>query len=82
MLPPACEKIHRMSRNFCALPEKTMSALAAIIPTSRILFGTDFPYRTGIDHVNGLRSAGVFTEAQIADIERNNALKLLPRLGA
>jgi predicted TIM-barrel fold metal-dependent hydrolase len=59
-----------------------MSALAAIIPTSQILFGTDFPYRTGIDHVNGLRDAGVFTEAQIADIERGNALKLLPRLGA
>jgi 6-methylsalicylate decarboxylase len=59
-----------------------MSALAAIIPTSQIVFGTDFPYRTGIDHVNGLRSAGVFTEAQIMDIERGNALKLLPRLGA
>ena len=59
-----------------------MSALAAIIPTSQILFGTDFPYRTGIDHVNGLRNAGVFTEAQITDIERGNALKLLPRFGA
>jgi len=62
--------------------KSAMSALAAIIPTSQILFGTDFPYRTGIDDVNGLRSAGVFTEAQIADIERSNALKLLPRLGA
>jgi hypothetical protein len=29
-----------------------------------------------------LRNAGVFTEAQIMDIERGNALKLLPRLGA
>ncbi|HLX16606.1 MAG TPA: amidohydrolase family protein [Bradyrhizobium sp.] len=59
-----------------------MSALAAIIPASQILFGTDFPLRTGIDHVKGLRSAGVFTDAQIMDIERGNALKLLPRLGA
>lgn len=59
-----------------------MSALAAIIPTSQILFGTDFPYRTGVDHVNGLRNSGVFTDAQIMDIERGNALKLLPRLGA
>jgi predicted TIM-barrel fold metal-dependent hydrolase len=59
-----------------------MSALAAVIPTSQIVFGTDFPYRTGIDHVKGLRSSGVFTEAQIMDIERGNALKLLPRLGA
>ncbi|HLI98724.1 MAG TPA: amidohydrolase family protein [Bradyrhizobium sp.] len=59
-----------------------MSALSAVVPTSQILFGTDFPYRTSIDHVKGLRSCGVFTEAQIMDIERGNALKLLPRLGA
>jgi predicted TIM-barrel fold metal-dependent hydrolase len=59
-----------------------MSALSAVIPSSQIVFGTDFPYRTGIDHVKGLRNAGVFTEAQILDIERGNALKLLPRLGA
>jgi predicted TIM-barrel fold metal-dependent hydrolase len=59
-----------------------MSALTAIIPTSQILFGTDFPYRTGSDHVKGLRASGVFTDAQLADIERGNALKLLPRLSA
>jgi hypothetical protein len=29
-----------------------------------------------------LRSAGLFTDAQIMDIERGNALKLLPRLNA
>src|SRR5580693_2226694 len=60
----------------------SMAALTAVIPTSQILFGTDFPYRTGIDHVKGLRSSGVFTDAQIMDIERDNALKLLPRLHA
>jgi len=51
----------------------SMSALTAVIPTSQILFGTDFPYRTGIDHVKGLRSSGVFTDAQIMEIERGNA---------
>ncbi|MBA2399406.1 MAG: amidohydrolase [Bradyrhizobium sp.] len=60
--------------------KSAMSALAAIIPPSQIVFGTDFPYRTGIDHVKGLREAGVFTEQQIASIERRNALKLIPRL--
>ena len=59
-----------------------MSALAAIIPVSRIVFGTDFPYRTSIDHVKGLREAGVFTDAQLMEIERDNALKLLPRLAS
>jgi 6-methylsalicylate decarboxylase len=58
----------------------SMSALSAIIPVSQIVFGTDFPYRTSIDHVKGLREAGVFNEAQLMDIERGNALKLLPRL--
>jgi predicted TIM-barrel fold metal-dependent hydrolase len=60
----------------------SMSALAAIIPVSQIVFGTDFPYRTSIDHVRGLRESGVFSEAQLMDIERGNALKLLPRLAS
>ena len=60
----------------------SMSALSAIIPVSQIVFGTDFPYRTGIDHVRGLRDAGVFTDAQLMDIERGNALRLLPRLSS
>jgi predicted TIM-barrel fold metal-dependent hydrolase len=59
-----------------------MSALSAIIPVSQILFGTDFPYRASIDHVKGLREAGVFSDAQLMDIERGNALKLLPRLSS
>ena len=59
-----------------------MSALAAIIPPSQIVFGTDFPYRNGSDHVKGLREAGVFTDEQIGAIERGNALKLIPRLAS
>jgi len=62
--------------------KSAMSALTAIIPTSQIVFGTDFPYRTSIDHVRGLQDCGVFSAAQLADIERNNALKLLPRLAS
>src|SRR5580692_1592655 len=63
-----------------AANKAAMSALTAVIPTSQIVFGTDFPYRTSIDHVKGLRSCGVFTDAQLMEIERGNALKLLPRL--
>jgi predicted TIM-barrel fold metal-dependent hydrolase len=62
--------------------KSSMSALSAIIPVSQIVFGTDFPYRTSIDHVKGLRDAGVFTDAQLMDIERGNALRLLPRLAS
>jgi predicted TIM-barrel fold metal-dependent hydrolase len=60
----------------------SMAALSAIIPVSQIVFGTDYPYRTGIDHVKGLREAGLFTDEQLASIERGNALKLLPRLAS
>jgi predicted TIM-barrel fold metal-dependent hydrolase len=60
----------------------SMAALSAIIPVSQIVFGTDYPYRTSIDHVKGLRDSGIFTDAQLMDIERGNALKLLPRLGS
>jgi predicted TIM-barrel fold metal-dependent hydrolase len=62
--------------------KSSMSALSAVIPVSQIVFGTDFPYRTGIDHVKGLRDAGVFTDAQLMDIERDNARRLLPRLAS
>ena len=62
--------------------KSAMSALAAVIPPSQIVFGTDFPYRMGIDHVKGLREAGVFTDEQLAAIERGTALKLIPRLAS
>jgi len=62
--------------------KSSMAALSAIIPVSQIVFGTDFPFRTGIEHVTGLRETGLFTDAQLMDIERGNALRLLPRLAS
>jgi len=59
-----------------------MTALASIVPLEQIVFGTDYPYRTSLDHVRGLRSAGVFSEAQLRRIERDHALALLPQLAA
>jgi predicted TIM-barrel fold metal-dependent hydrolase len=59
-----------------------MAALTKMVAVSQIVFGTDYPYRTGIDHVKGLREAGLFTDEQLASIERGNALKLLPRLAS
>jgi len=56
-----------------------MSALTHVVPVSQIVFGTDFPYRTGIDHVNGLRGSGLFGEADLRRIERETPLALLPR---
>jgi 6-methylsalicylate decarboxylase len=57
-----------------------LSALTKVVPTTQIVFGTDFPYRTAFDHVKGLREAGLFDEPTLAMIERQTAMGLLPRV--
>jgi predicted TIM-barrel fold metal-dependent hydrolase len=56
-----------------------MSALTKVVPVSQIVFGTDFPYRTALDHVDGLRDCGVFDAQDLRRIERETPLSLLPR---
>jgi predicted TIM-barrel fold metal-dependent hydrolase len=56
-----------------------MSALKKIIPVSQVVFGTDFPYRTAAEHVKGLAECGVFNAQELRQIDRENALALLPR---
>jgi predicted TIM-barrel fold metal-dependent hydrolase len=58
----------------------TIGALAKLVPVSQIVYGTDFPYRTGSEHVDGL--ARVFDAAELAAIDRENALRIIPRLRA
>ena len=55
-----------------------MSALTKVVPTSQIVFGTDYPFRTLAEHVKGLKDCGVFNPAQLQAIDQN-ALKLLPK---
>ena len=57
-----------------------MSALTKVVPTSQIVLGTDYPYRTGLDHVKGLRDCGVFSTTELRMIEVDTPLSLLPRL--
>ena len=59
-----------------------MSALTKLVPVEQVVFGTDYPYRTSLDHVRGLRSSGLFTAEQLQLVERDTALRLLPRLRA
>jgi predicted TIM-barrel fold metal-dependent hydrolase len=56
-----------------------LAALLKIAPTSQILFGTDFPYRTGAEVIGGL-TAQRFAAKDLRAIERDNAAKLLPAL--
>jgi predicted TIM-barrel fold metal-dependent hydrolase len=46
-----------------------------------VLFGTDFPFRTAMDHVKGLTEYG-FSDGDLRAIDRDNAVRLLPRLRA
>jgi hypothetical protein len=44
------------------------------------VFGTDYPFRTPIDHVRGLEGGGVFSAAELEGIYRQHVAKLLPEL--
>jgi 6-methylsalicylate decarboxylase len=57
-----------------------LSALKTVIPTSQIVYGTDFQYQTAEVTTRQLQSAGVFTPAELQAIGRGNALRLFPRL--
>ena len=54
-------------------------ALKEVIPVSHLLFGTDFPFRSAVEHVEGLRQSRVFSERELRAIDTNTAL-LVPRL--
>jgi predicted TIM-barrel fold metal-dependent hydrolase len=56
----------------------TIRALADLVPTSQIVFGTDYPYRTAAEHVAGLAKA--FDGPTLRAIERDNALRILLNL--
>jgi predicted TIM-barrel fold metal-dependent hydrolase len=56
-----------------------IAALTGLIPTSQILFGSDFPYR-GLGETAGTMSQIGLSDADLSAIGRDNALMLLPRL--
>ena len=61
--------------------EGALHALLAIIPPSQVLYGTDFPFRDGAEVIDGLAKRG-FGAADRRAIDRDNALRLFPRLQA
>jgi predicted TIM-barrel fold metal-dependent hydrolase len=56
-----------------------LAALLKMVPVSQLLFGSDFPYREAVAAADGL-AAYPFEAAQRVAIDRETALKLLPRL--
>jgi len=58
-----------------------IAALLKMVPVAQVMYGTDYPFRPGAEVNEGIAAYG-FSAADIAAIERDNALKLLPRLKA
>ena len=56
-----------------------LSAARMVVPVSQFVFGTDYPYRTAAEHVEGLQSCGVFSPAELRGIDRDNLGALLRR---
>ncbi len=60
-----------------------VASLRELVNAARIMFGTDFPPGgTMAEYAESLRALGMFDEAELRLIERENALRLLPRLAA
>ena len=57
-----------------------MTALKQVVPITQILFGTDYPYRSSTETVNGLLAGNAFNATELEQVKRGNALSLLPRL--
>ena len=58
-----------------------MAAIMKLTTVSKLVFGSDFPYYTEDDTVNGLEKAG-FSTADLNKIYYENAYGLVPRLKA
>jgi 6-methylsalicylate decarboxylase len=56
------------------------TALRSVIPVGQIVFGSDYPFRTPLEHVKGLEGGGVFDAAELAGIYRGNLERSLPGL--
>jgi predicted TIM-barrel fold metal-dependent hydrolase len=58
-----------------------LAALLRMAPVSQLLYGTDYPFRSGTESNAGLAQYG-FSPAELRAIERDNAVKLMASLRA
>jgi 6-methylsalicylate decarboxylase len=56
-----------------------MQSLKLLVPSSQIVFGTDFPFANPAATVTGLQGSGL-SETDLRGIYRENAVRILPRL--
>jgi predicted TIM-barrel fold metal-dependent hydrolase len=56
-----------------------LAPLIDLVPVSQVVFGTDFPFLTNASTAKGVADFG-FSAADLASIDRNNVVKLIPSL--
>lgn len=71
------QRLHYDTANSAYKP--TMAALLNFVPVSQVLFGSDYPYYTIGQNVDGFAKLGLSPAARRA-IDRGNAERLMPRL--
>jgi len=71
------KRLHYDTANSAYPP--TMAALLKLVPATQVLFGSDFPYLTIAQNVEGFTKLGLARGERRA-IDRGNAERLLPRL--
>jgi predicted TIM-barrel fold metal-dependent hydrolase len=82
---PPNSKLHHLRRFYydtagSANPVQMVS-LKMIVPASQIVFGTDFPFGQSAAIGQGMQKCG-FTAEELRGIDRENALRMLPKYGA
>ena len=55
-------------------------ALKQVVPAERLVFGSDYPFRTSLEHVQGLEAAKVYSRSEMKGIYAGNVGRFLPEL--
>jgi 6-methylsalicylate decarboxylase len=83
--PPLNSRLYHIRRFYYDTAQSTnplqMQALKGLVGASQIVFGADYPYSTIVNHVEGLQTCG-FSGEELHGIDRNNALRILPKYKA
>jgi 6-methylsalicylate decarboxylase len=58
------------------------AALLDLVPVSQLMFGSDFPFREGIEASEGFAAYRAFSATDRAAINFGTALELMPNLAA
>jgi 6-methylsalicylate decarboxylase len=56
-----------------------LASLMRLVKPTQVLFGTDFPFLTAKATAADLRASGMFSDADLAAIDRGNAAALMPK---